>query len=72
MFTGIITDVGRVRTVESAGDTRFEITTGTKCCRCLTVYNHTLDGIVLLPCMQPQLHLLQHVKTQSIERRCSC
>ena len=28
MFTGIITDVGRVRTVESAGDTRFEITTG--------------------------------------------
>jgi len=28
MFTGIITDVGRLRAVESAGDMRFEITTG--------------------------------------------
>ena len=28
MFTGIITDIGTVRAVRKAGDTRFEITTG--------------------------------------------
>ena len=28
MFTGIITDVGIVRKIETAGDTRFDITTG--------------------------------------------
>ncbi len=28
MFTGIITDIGTVRAVSQAGDTRFEITTG--------------------------------------------
>ena len=28
MFTGIITDIGTVRAVKKAGDTRFEITTG--------------------------------------------
>ncbi len=27
MFTGIITDVGRVRAIEKLGDTRFEIET---------------------------------------------
>ena len=27
MFTGIITDIGTVRAIQKAGDTRFEITT---------------------------------------------
>ncbi|HWK45693.1 MAG TPA: riboflavin synthase [Stellaceae bacterium] len=36
MFTGIITDIGRVRAVVAGGDTRFEIET-----------NQPLDGVVL-------------------------
>ena len=28
MFTGIVTDVGIIRKIETAGDTRFEVTTG--------------------------------------------
>ena len=56
MFSGIITDLGRVKAIRAAGDTRFEFSTGldtaaidigaSVCCSgvCLTVIDKGVDG----------------------------
>ena len=56
MFSGIITDLGQVKAIKAAGDTRFEFSTGldtaaidigaSVCCSgvCLTVINKGVDG----------------------------
>ena len=56
MFSGIITDLGRVKAIRAAGDTRFEFSTGldtvaidigaSVCCSgvCLTVIDRGVDG----------------------------